>query len=158
MSQYRLYLDFNFLMNPDLVREKIKQLLKEKRLSIAKAEKMSGIGPTVLRCFLNGQTKNPKIETLSSFAKTMGIELSKLIETTDQELETNQKLPWKGRILAELSNILEDLLEDRKVQLENSQILPILLEVYYTYCNKQQKDMDRDLIKLFFKRALDKYI
>lgn len=156
MSEIGLYTVFYLLMNPDLLRNKIKQILKEKNLSVRKAEQLSGISPTVLSFFLSGRNQDLKIETVSLLAKAIDISLSELLEISMQDLESSQLLPWNGEVLSELCDILKNLLVDKKVQLNNLQIFPILIEVYYT-CTKEEKAIDKNLVRLLFKKSLEKY-
>jgi len=156
MSEIGLYTVFYLLMNPDLLRNKIKQILKEKNLSVRKAEQLSGISPTVLSFFLSGRNQDLKIETVSLLAKALNVSLSELLEISLQDLESSQLLPWNGEVLSELCDILKNLLVDKKIQLNNLQIFPVLIEVYYT-CTKEEKAIDKNLVRLLFKKSLEKY-
>lgn len=141
------------LMQPDLLRKKIRKLLKEKKLSISKAERTAGIGSTVLRGFLMGKTQNPQIETLSMLSKILEIEVSELLEQPSEELEERYRLPWKGRVFSELCDILLSLTESKGVNIPNFEAFPILEKIYYTICNDEEnRKPNKEFIEMFLKQ------
>lgn len=145
-------LELSCLMDFDLIREKIREILKKKRWSISKAEKLSGIGSTVLRFFLLGKTQHPKLETLSLFSKAVGIELSELIEIPNKDLEEKLLLPWKGELFCELCVTLSNLMKNKQIVIPNFQALPILTDIYYAIAGEENTLTNKDLIKLFLKK------
>ena len=65
---------------PDLLRSRIQTRLREKQLTITKAERLSGMGCGSLRNFIAGHTKNPTLETLNALAATLELTLDQFLD------------------------------------------------------------------------------
>jgi transcriptional regulator with XRE-family HTH domain len=64
----------------DLLPQKIRQYLKSQDLSVAALARKANLTYMTLHQLLKGAVKNPKINTLKSLAKAMGIKMKKLLK------------------------------------------------------------------------------
>lgn len=144
-------------MNLDLLKIKIREKLKEKKISINEAEKISGIGVSALRHFLLGRTKSPTLETFFSVTKALDIDVVELIDI--QNIELNQsvgKSAWKGHLFDKLVEGLRDFTKEKNLQISSEEAIRALIEIY-CYCHKKDLEkVDKDFIELFLETFLKK--
>lgn len=153
MSRLRL-IEFGYWMNPNLIREKLKKRLEEKKWTISQAERQIGLGPTTFRHFIDGKTNNPKIETLIAFAKGLDMPVSELIDDFSDLYQTDKNQQWNADILVSLTLIIQSFLKEEGLRLTNEEVYPALMELYYLLMKKNKEDLDENFVKAFFKKAL----
>ena len=143
-----------FRMNPTLLRERIKTKLKEARIKIAEAERLSGLGPSSLRNFLSGRIKSPTIETLSALCKTLKCDLADLLE---EETETEgNRLPWNPELFIQVSKYLKNKLEEKKLVIFNEEAFTAVKEAYILSCKKEEPQFDKEFSDWYLENVLNK--
>ena len=76
----------------DLVALKIKELMKEKNISIYKLENLSGVYSSTLTLFLNRKTKTIRLENLLYICEGLGTNLSEFF--ADKRFKNAEAKDW----------------------------------------------------------------
>lgn len=58
---------------------KIKDLMKEKNMSIYRLSKETGISDSLLGKILNGKVENPRIQTVKQIAKALNVAINEIV-------------------------------------------------------------------------------
>ena len=58
---------------------KIKDLMKEKNMSIYRLPKETGISDSLLGKILNGKVENPRIQTVKQIAKALNVTIDEIV-------------------------------------------------------------------------------
>ena len=58
---------------------KIKDLMKEKNMSIYRLSKETGISDSFLGKILNGKVENPRIQTVKQIAKALNVAINEIV-------------------------------------------------------------------------------
>lgn len=58
---------------------KIKDLMKEKNMSIYRLSKETGISDSLLGKILNGKIENPRIQTVKQIAKALNVTIDEIV-------------------------------------------------------------------------------
>lgn len=58
---------------------KIKELMKEKNISIYRLSKETGISDSLLGKILNGKVENPRIQTVKQIAKALNVTIDEIV-------------------------------------------------------------------------------
>ena len=58
---------------------KIKDLMKEKNMSINRLSKETGISDSLLGKILNGKVENPRIQTVKQIAKALNVTIDEIV-------------------------------------------------------------------------------
>ena len=58
---------------------KIKDLMKEKNMSIYRLSKETGISDSLLGKILNGKVENPRIQTVKQIAKALDVTIDEIV-------------------------------------------------------------------------------
>lgn len=58
---------------------KIKDLMKEKNMSIYRLSKETGISDSLLGKILNGKVENPRIQTVKHIAKALNVTIDEIV-------------------------------------------------------------------------------
>lgn len=58
---------------------KIKDLMKEKNMSIYRLSKETGISDSLLGKILNGKVENPRIQTVKQIAKALNVTIDEIL-------------------------------------------------------------------------------
>lgn len=58
---------------------KIKDLMKEKNISIYRLSKETGISDSLLGKILNGKVENPRIQTVKQIAKALNVAIDEIV-------------------------------------------------------------------------------
>ncbi|CUP62470.1 conjugal transfer protein TrbA [Anaerostipes hadrus] len=58
---------------------KIKELMKEKNMSIYRLSKETGISDSLLGKILNGKVENPRIQTVKQIAKALSVTIDEIV-------------------------------------------------------------------------------
>ena len=58
---------------------KIKDLMKEKNMSIYRLSKETGISDSLLGKLLNGKVENPRIQTVKQIAKALNVAINEIV-------------------------------------------------------------------------------
>lgn len=58
---------------------KIKDLMKEKNMSIYRLSKETGISDSLLGKILNGKVENPRIQTVKQIAKALSVTIDEIV-------------------------------------------------------------------------------
>ena len=144
-------------MDADALREKIREKLKEKNLTIGEAEKLSKLGPTSLRHFLSGRIKSPTVETLSSLARTLDCNLSELVENSETVITSeDMKKEWNSSIWLEASEYLRDCLKEKEFSITNKHASALINEIYYFSYSKDRKKLDKEFADWLLKSTFIK--
>jgi transcriptional regulator with XRE-family HTH domain len=132
-------------MDPTVLREKIKSKLKEQRITVAEAERMSGIGPSSLRNFLLGRIKSPTLETLTALSTTLKWELSELLEAKENSIAPPYPTAvWEPDVFLNTTKYVKNVVEGGKVTLKNEDAIEAIKEIYYFSCTKKGKKVDKE--------------
>lgn len=59
--------------------KKIKDLMKEKNMSIYRLSKETGISDSLLGKILNGKVENPRIQTVKQIAKALNVTIDEIV-------------------------------------------------------------------------------
>jgi hypothetical protein len=120
-------------MPDDLLREKIIEILKERKLSVSQTERLANIGNSVLRNFLAKKTKSLSNSSLSSLDKLLGTGFSNVFEAVDYGIS------WDYDLFLSSLNFVNDFVNKRKIKITLDQLLNIVREIFvYTQKNKKQ--------------------
>lgn len=124
--------------NPDLLRARIQKKLREKQLTITKAERLSGISCGSIRNFIAGHTKNPTLETLSALTSTLELTLDQWFDFS-QEMKTDSacRRNWSPSVFLKS-------LESFKVILAEK---PMTISSFEEAISMIQNLYDRDCVK-----------
>ena len=76
----------------DLIALKIKELMKEKNISIYKLENLSGVYSSTLTLFLNRKTKTIRLENLLYICEGLGTNLSEFF--ADKRFKNAEAKDW----------------------------------------------------------------
>ena len=76
----------------DLIAIKIKELMKEKNISIYKLESLTGVYTSTISQFLTRKTKTIRIENLLYICDGLGISLSDFF--ADERFKTSEAYDW----------------------------------------------------------------
>lgn len=76
----------------DLIAIKIKELMKEKNISIYKLESLTGVYTSTISQFLTRKTKTIRIENLLYICDGLGISLSEFF--ADERFKTSEAHDW----------------------------------------------------------------
>ena len=93
--------------------EKVKKVLKDKKMTYEKLSEVSGIPIGTIKRLLSGVTVNPRIDTVSKIEEVLGLRSSELVQpylTTQEEelLQRFRSLSKKGRTSAlEIISVLD---------------------------------------------------
>lgn len=68
---------------------KLKDLLHEKKISVAEIERKAGLKVSAVRNILSGQSKNPSAETLRAISRALGCSMEELMDETTEEVPVN---------------------------------------------------------------------
>lgn len=60
---------------------KIKDLMKEKNMSIYRLSKETGISDSLLGKILNGKVENPRIQTVKQIAKALNVAIDEIVNS-----------------------------------------------------------------------------
>ena len=112
-------------------RDNTKKHLKERNLSIARLEEMSGIKTGSLRNIIYGASRNPSLFTVYKVAQAFKMPIDQLIQATQEENQKNSFYNDLNLIIKIFSYFLEHI-DDRK----NMQDLFLLANKAYDYCTK----------------------
>ena len=58
---------------------KLKELMKEKNMSIYRLSKETGISDSLLLKILNGKVENPRIQTVKQIAKALSVTIDEIV-------------------------------------------------------------------------------
>jgi len=95
----------------DLIRANIKEILREKKMTMVEAEKIIG-KPKALSNFMCGRQASPSATSLFAFAKALNVPLHRIFGEKVEDVELNAKsmpilvhvLPILARLFVRLSN------------------------------------------------------
>ncbi len=139
-------------MDPTILREKIKAKLKERHLTVAEAERQSGIGPSSLRNFLSGRIKSPTLETITALSKTLKCNLADLLGSEENSINsTFNTSDWKPDIFSNTTEYVKNTLENNKITLRNEEALAALKEIYKFSCTKEGNKVDKEFADWYLK-------
>ena len=143
-------------MDLAILREKIKAKLKEERITVAEAERTSGIGPSSLRNFLSGRIKSPTLETLAALSKTLKCDLAELVRTNESIVKsTAASSIWKPDIFLNTTEYVKSVIENNDIALQNEEAITTLKEIYYFSCTKESNKVDREFADWYLKNMLN---
>ncbi len=141
-------------MNPAILREKIKARLKEIRITVAEAERRSGIGPSSLRNFLSGRIKSPTLETITALSKTLESDLTDLLgkegDLADSVFETAD---WDSDLFSNSTEYVKNVLESSRSIVQNKEALSAVKEIYKFSCTKGQNKVDKEFADWYLKNV-----
>ncbi len=124
--------------NPDLLRTQIQKKLREKQVTITKAERLSGLGCGSLRNFIAGHTKNPTLETLNALAKALGMTLDQLLEGTEEtkaEDVSKKDNAWNPNLFLKAVGSLKRLLDQKPMTIASlEEAVSTIQEIYHREC------------------------
>ena len=79
----------------DVVALKIKELMKEKDVSIYKLESLTGVYSSTITLFLNRKTKTIRLENLLYICDALGIKLSEFF--SDKRFDEAEANEWRKK-------------------------------------------------------------
>ena len=110
-------------------RDNTKKSLKERNLSIARLETLSGIKAGSLRNIIYGASRNPSFFTVYKIAKALGMPVDQLISGADG---WNNEMPFYKET-ALLSKIFAYLLKNVEPGMDSQELFALAMQVY-EYC------------------------
>lgn len=148
------YLNFYYLMDIDVVRTKVKEILQDKNLTISQLERLAGIGPTSLRYFLTGRTKKPKLEVLIAVAKVLQIDVSELMgDNFDiSEISKHQSI-WDENFLKEIIHYFGKLTREQEIKISSLEAFSLIQEFYFLKYNDRPADVKQSISTWLVKKA-----
>lgn len=77
-------------MDSNVLRKKLAEVIEQKDLSLSKVEKGAGVPRAVLRNFINGKVKEPKVDVILAVSKFLEVDLNELLsESIEPEYISN---------------------------------------------------------------------
>ena len=144
-----------------ILKEKIIDYMKEKKLSIAALERQAGLSIHSIRNILKGRIKNPSVHSLQAIAETLGCSLDDLIQKSlSRNGEVGQviKLIVKSKngvtlddieLMKECSQTILALMKEESEALSIDDYLNILKNVYYYSASEKNRKVDQKFSKWF---------
>ncbi len=125
--------------NPDLLRARIQTKLREKQLTIRKAERLSGMGCGSLRNFIAGHTKNPTLETLNALAATLELTLDQLLDfSLETKTESACGRNWNPYVFLRALESVKVTLSDKPMTiLSFEEAISMIQDLYDRDCKKE---------------------
>ena len=125
--------------NPDLLRARIQKRLREKQLTITKAERLSGMGCGSLRNFIAGHTKNPTLETLNALAATLGLTLDQFLDfPQDTQTESARGRNWNPPAFLKALESVKVTLAEKPMTISNfEEAISVIKDLYNRDCSKE---------------------
>ena len=135
--------------NPDLLRAQIQKKLREKQITITKAERLSGLGCGSIRNFIAGHTKNPILETLNALAKTLEMTLDQLLGVTEEtkaEDVSKKDNVWNPNLFLKAVETVKNLFgQQSMVVLNLEEAILRIQEMYHRECLTAEANREKIL-------------
>jgi SOS-response transcriptional repressor LexA len=108
-----------------IISEKLKKLMINEGIKAADLSRKTNIDRTVLHRILNGQTKNPSIESIQSIAKYFSVNVEEITSNNDGRWEKGEVplLTWEESTIFPLKSIIKEehkYVKTNKVMSSNS--------------------------------------
>lgn len=134
------------------LKDKIKLMMQEKRLSTSELEKLAGLKISSVRNILLERTKHPKAETLQAIAEVLGCSVQELLgKELPPPLKEEPSPPLEHpRLLLESMKILVSYLEHEECTLSLDQALKVTKETYLFSSQQPNPKIDERFAKWIF--------
>lgn len=122
----------------DHIKTEMRSRMEEKNLGPSDLEKKAGLRESVVRNILNGNSKNPGIESLTAIARTLGCSVDDLVGKEELRALGNQKLipkpkdivDWNPDLYQDCTKQVQNYIQNKSLKLNGEQILFFIKEVY----------------------------
>jgi transcriptional regulator with XRE-family HTH domain len=137
-------------------------MIEENHLSIGNLEKKSGLKKNAIRNIIEGRSKNPNIDTLTSIASTMGCSIDSLINATDNrnilqdQYDANSPHLWDYQLFEQTTYTVKNLLDEKKSNMHFENILELIKEIYLFSLEKENENGNKDVDVRFAKWLVNK--
>jgi len=116
------------------LKDRIKLKMREKRLNIAELEKLAGLKRSSVGNFLQGRTKQPKIDTLQALAEVLECSVTELIGVEEphrlSKEETSPLLEHVHLLLESMKEFIFHFENEEASQFTLNEALEIVKETY----------------------------
>jgi transcriptional regulator with XRE-family HTH domain len=136
------------IFNSNLVRDFLKEVIKEKSITIAEIERRTGLTRLSFRNFIEGKVKEPRADVLLSVAKFLDIDLYYLYELASFDpssakvplinFSTKNQEPCNIALLQECVTHITNTLNKKKISLPFEQIIQLIKKLFH-YCEQYTK-------------------
>ncbi len=137
-------------MNTEDLRRKIKDIIQEKGLKITSIERASGLSRDVLRNFLCGKVKEPKLEMIDSVIKVLGIEIKSFLDDKKKTVPTEQ---CQINLLKECFDALQQDISEKKLTLSLDNFFQCL-KMIYEYHQENNISIDQNFVRWCVKKQI----
>ncbi len=136
------------------VQREIQTRMVAKNLSVAALEKKAGLRMSAVRNILRGQSKRPSAEILQAIARTLECSLTDLLGENyagltqphnSESAQASKSCPFEHpQLFVEASQVITDLLAEKKHNLKLNQVLELVEQVYlYSQHNDKNNKVDK---------------
>lgn len=135
------------------LREKIVQEIKEKDLTISSVERAAGLSKDVLRNFIRGKVKEPKVDKINTVAKILSIDISAFLNPEALEEQRETAATCHRLLLKKCLQAIDDVLSEKDMQASLEDLFVLMNNVYEYH----QETPDAPINKQFVRWYLDKH-
>ncbi len=122
----------------DHIQTELRSRMEEKNLGPTDLEKKAGLRESVVRNILNGNSKNPGIESLTAIARTLGCSIDDLVGKEELQALNNQKptpkqkviVDWDPDLYQDATRQVQNYIHEKNLKLNGEQILFFIKETY----------------------------
>ncbi|MGB4191891.1 MAG: helix-turn-helix domain-containing protein [Rickettsiales bacterium] len=122
----------------DHIQAEMKTRMEEINIGPSDLEKKAGLKESVVRNILNGNSKNPGIESLMAIARTLGCSLDELVGKEELQNLSNQKLApkqkaivdWDPDLYQDATRQVQSYIHNKSLKLHGEQVLFFIKETY----------------------------
>jgi transcriptional regulator with XRE-family HTH domain len=145
-----------------ILKEKIIEKMKEKKLSISVLERKAGLSIHTIRNILKGKIKNPRAEILPAIAAVLECSLLELIDSSSSSsshLQGNNIMNKKNNCLehpifmAACANAVASLLEEKTLTLSFEDCFDMIRRLYFYSLPKEPRIPDVKFAKWLLEEA-----
>lgn len=132
----------------------LKRKMEEKHLSVASLEKMAGLKESVVRNILQGKSKNPTIDTISSIAEALGCTIDELIKgenIADKASEdyTKPDIKWNYELFLDTVKVTNSIITDQSIAFNADKTIFAVKEIYCYSVSKNCDSTDYNFAEWF---------
>jgi len=147
------------------LKTQIRDRMEAKNLSINALERRPGLNRSAVRNILQGFSKNPSIEILSSVAAALDCTINDLVAPGEAggysekvmgegSAKTRESYMWDEDLYHDVIKVVSELAKEQNLNLDFGQITNLANENYKYAISKKSKHADRDFCKWLMGRLL----
>lgn len=113
------------------LQKNLRQQILEKKISVHALEKKAGLKPSAIHNILQGRSKRPAAEVLIAVAQELGCSVEDLVrEDAPLSISEASTQKWSPNLYMSCCQVVQDILDKKKIALEKKDVLEIIEEVY----------------------------